>query len=72
MEVEMGDHALAQARLEDRLAGTDDRPRCSDEGEFDPLLEQLKRHHEIVDGRVRERLIAEGGEKLMAGVTESR
>jgi hypothetical protein len=37
----------------------DDRPRCSDLGEADPLLEQLKRHHEIVGGRVVERVVLE-------------
>jgi hypothetical protein len=46
----------------------DDRPRCSDLDEHDPLLEQLKRHHEIVGGRVRERVVAEGAvEELHLG-----
>jgi hypothetical protein len=35
----------------------DDRPRCSDADEYDPLLERLKLHHEIVDGRIRERVL---------------
>jgi hypothetical protein len=35
----------------------DDRPRCSDADEYDPLLERLRRYHEIVGGRVRERVV---------------